>query len=190
VRPVPNQCYYSHDISDIEASYISIPFESGWIIGYTSVTLNHATSDPQWTGSYVSQPKCPPPRAKKHKDEDDLYKQLQSYAETLAKIQEDYLHLEKRLKTITEELERMRAGHVERFGVGRFQSSDEDIRFYTSLPSYSIFIFIYLYQYLEPLLKYLHYRLSKYTEVTRQLLSRQRLIQLLDDFFSNITFMS
>jgi N-dimethylarginine dimethylaminohydrolase len=59
-------------------------------------------------------------RAKKHKDEDDLSKQLQSYAESLAKIQEDYLHLEKRLKTITEELERMRADHVKRFGVGRF----------------------------------------------------------------------
>jgi hypothetical protein len=95
----------------------------------------------------------PPPRAKKHKDEDDLSKQLQSYAESLAKIQEDYLHLEKRLKTITEELERMRAGHVERFGVGRFQSSDEDIRFYTGLPSHSIFICIY--RYLKPLLQYL-----------------------------------
>ena len=46
----------------------------------------------------------------KHKDE-DLTKQLQLYAESLTKIQED-LHLEQHLKTITEELERMRAGYV------------------------------------------------------------------------------
>lgn len=69
----------------------------------------------------------------------------------------------------------MRAGYVERFGVGRFQSSDEDIPLYTSLPSYSIFICTY--RYLEPLLQYLRYCLSNHTQVTRQLLRQQQLIQ-------------
>ena len=39
----------------------------------------------------------------------------------------------------------MRVGYVEPFGVQQFQGSDEDIQFYTGLPSYSIFIW-----YLEP----------------------------------------
>ena len=130
----------------------------------------------------VVRPFVPPvPRAKKHKDEDDLTKQLQSYAESLTKLQEDYFHLEQRLKTVTEELERMRVGYVERFGVQRFQCSDEDIQFYTGLPSYSIFICIY--RYLEPLLQYLRYRPSKHTQLTHQLLSRQRLLQPIDEFF-------
>ena len=75
----------------------------------------------------------------------------------------------------------MRVSHNEQFGIQRFQGSDEDIQFYTGLLSYSIFISIY--RYLEPLLQYLRYRPSKHTDVTHQLLSRQRLLQPIDEFF-------
>ena len=75
----------------------------------------------------------------------------------------------------------MRVSHIERFGIQRFQGSNEDIQLYTGLPSYSIFISIY--QYLEPLLQYLRYRPSKHTDVTHELLSRQRLLQPIDEFF-------
>ena len=130
---------------------------------YLQFTFNKKTSDNDiptlfhWTPipvrkSPVVRPFVPPtPQAKKPKDDNDLSKQLQSYAESLTKLREDYLHLEQQLKSITEELERMRVGYIERFGVQRFQCSDEDIQFYTGLPSYSIFICIY--RYLEPLLQ-------------------------------------
>ena len=139
-----------------------------------------------WTSS-ISARKSPtvrpfvPPEVKRHKDNEDLAKQLQSYTESLTKLKEDYLHLEKRLEKVTEELKQMKLGYVERFGVKRFQGSNEDIQFYTGLPSYNIFICIY--RYLEPLLQYLRYRPSKHTEVTHQLLSRQRLLQPIDEFF-------
>ena len=123
----------------------------------------------------------PAPQTKKHKVEEDLSKQLQSYTESYTKLQEKYLQLEKRLQSITEELEKMKVSHIERFGIQRVQGSDEDIQFYTGLPSYSIFISIY--RYLEPLLQYLRYRPSKHTDVTHQLLSRQRLLQPIDEFF-------
>ena len=87
----------------------------------------------------------PAPQTKKHKVEEDLSKQLQSYTESYTKLQEKYLQLEKRLQSITEELEKM--------------------------------------------LQYLRYRPSKHTDVTHQLLSWQRLLQPIDEFFSTITFM-
>lgn len=86
-------------------------------------------------------------------------------------LKEEYLQLERRLQAITEELQRLKVSRVERFGVQRFQGSDEDIRFYTGLPTYNIFIC--MYRYLEPLLQYLRYRPSNHTEATHQLLSRQ-----------------
>ena len=139
-----------------------------------------------WTPS-ISVRKSPtvrpfvPPEAKRHKDDEDLAKQLQSYTESLTKLKENYLHLEEHLKKVTEELEQMKVGYVERLGVERFQGSDEDIQFYTGLPSYSIFVCIY--QYLEPLLQYLRYCPSKHTKVTHQSLSQQRLLQPIDEFF-------
>ena len=81
---------------------------------------------------------------------------------------------------MAEELKQMKLGYVERFGVKRFQGSNEYIQFYTGLPSYNIFICIY--RYLEPLLQYLRYCPSKHAEITHQLLSR-RLLQPIDEFF-------
>ena len=79
---------------------------------------------------------------------------------------------------MTRELEDIKISRVERFGIKRFQGSDDDIRFYTGLPSYNIVLC--LYYYLEYYLIYLCYRLSKHEQPTRQLLNRQRLLQPID----------
>ena len=82
------------------------------------------------------------PQTKKHEVEEDLSEQLQSYTESYTKLQEKYLQLEKRLQSITEELEKMRVSHIERFGIQRFQGSDEDIQFYTgSTQVYHLIVF-------------------------------------------------
>ena len=78
-------------------------------------------------------------------------------------------------------MENIKISQVERFGISRFQGSDDDIRFYTGLPSYDILLC--LYHYLEPFLIYLRYRPSKHEQPTRQLLNRQRLLQPIDELF-------
>ena len=82
---------------------------------------------------------------------------------------------------MTRELEDIKISRVERFGIERFQGNDEDIRFYTGLPSYNIVLC--LYYYLEHYLIYLCYRPSKHEQSTRQLLNRQRLLQPIDELF-------
>ena len=53
----------------------------------------------------------------------------------------------------------MKRERVERFGVRRFQGSDKDLRFYTGLPTYNIFLC--LFNFIAPLLSHLsiHYSL-------------------------------
>ena len=114
-----------------------------------------------------------PPEVKKRKQEDDLTKQLQSYATTLAKLQDEYSTLQKQLQDVKEELESIRLSHVERFCLQRFQGSDEDIRFYTGLPSYTVVfccvctIFLNLYSRTSTIVK---------VNTHNPLLSHQRLL--------------
>ena len=122
-----------------------------------------------------------PPATKKHKSDEHLSEQVQSYATTLSKLQEEFTKVEKELQTVTAELQSIKTSYVERFGLRRFQGSDDDIRFYTGLPSYNILLC--LYRYLEPLLPYLRYRPNNLEEPTRQLLNRQRLLQPVDELF-------
>ena len=82
---------------------------------------------------------------------------------------------------MTRELEDIKISHVERFGIERFQGNDDDIRFYTGLPSYNIVLC--LYHYLEHYLIYLCYRPSKHEQPTRQLLNHQQLLQPIDELF-------
>ena len=76
---------------------------------------------------------------------------------------------------MTRELEDIKVSRVEQFGIERFQGGDNDIRFYTGLPSYDIVLC--LYHYLEPYLIYFRYRPSKHEQPTRKLLNCQRLLQ-------------
>ena len=122
-----------------------------------------------------------PPEPKKRKHEDNLSEQLREHAKSLTELQLEYSKLEEELQTITRELESIKLSHVERFGVHRFEGNDDDIKFYTGLPSYDILLC--LYRYLEPLLPYLRYRSSKHEQPTRQLLNRQRLLQPIDELF-------
>ena len=120
-----------------------------------------------------------PPEVKKCK-EDDLTKQLQSYATTLAKLQDEYSTLQKQLQDIKEELESIRLSHVKRFGLQRFQGSDEDIRFYTGLPLHTVVfccvctIFLNLYSCTSAIAQ---------ENTHNPLLSRQRLLQPVDELF-------
>ena len=120
-----------------------------------------------------------PPEPKKRKHEDNLSEQLQEHAKSVTELQLEYSKLEEELQTITRELESIKLSHVERFGVHRFEGNDDDIRFYTSLPSYDILLC--LYRYLEPLLPYLRYRPSKHKQPTRQ-----RLLQPIDELFMEL----
>jgi hypothetical protein len=114
-----------------------------------------------------------PPEPKKRKQEVDTSKQLQEYAYSLTELRLECSKLEKELR-VTQELESIKLSRVERFGISRFQGSDDDIRFYTGLPSYDILLC--LYRYLEPFLIYLCYCPSKHEQPTRQLLNHQRLL--------------
>ena len=116
------------------------------------------------------------PKQRKH--EDNLSEQLQEHAKSLTELQLEYSKLEEELQTITRELESIKLSHVERFGVHKFEGNDDNIRFYTGLPSYDILLC--LYRYLEPLLSY---RPSKHEQPTHQLLNRQRLLQPIDELF-------
>lgn len=122
-----------------------------------------------------------PPEPKRRKSDEHLTEQLQVYATRLSKLQEEYTQVEKELQSVTQELQTIKSTHVERFGLQRFQGSDDDIQFYTGLPSYNILQC--LYRYLEPLLPYLRYRPNNLETPTRQLLNRQRLLQPIDELF-------
>ena len=68
--------------------------------------------------------------------------------------------------------------HIERFGLQRFQGSDSDIRFYTSLPSYVILLAIF--NYLKPLLSMLYHNDSQTLRTYSPCL---RSLQPIDEFF-------
>ena len=122
-----------------------------------------------------------PPQPKKRKSDENLTEQLHVYATRLSKLQEEYSKVERELQSVTQQLQAIQNTHVERFGLQRFQGSDDDVQFYTGLPSYNILQC--LYRYLEPLLPYLRYRPNNLEQPTRQLLNRQRLLQPIDELF-------
>ena len=95
-----------------------------------------------------------------------------------AKCQDEIDTLQARCTELEEEL---KASKIERFGLRRFQGNDGDIRFYTGLPTYNIFLC--LFRYLEPLLPYLRYRPSKHDDPTPQLLYRTRILTPIDELF-------
>ena len=45
----------------------------------------------------------------------------------LSKLQEEYTKIEKELQSVTQELQTIKSTHIERFGMQRFQGSDDDI---------------------------------------------------------------
>ena len=100
---------------------------------------------------------------------------------TLSQAQEHIKQLTEQVTILEQQLQDICRTHVERFGLQRFQGSNDDILFYTGLPTYDILLC--LYRYLEPLLPYLRYRPSKHSNPTHQLLSRQRLLQPIDELF-------
>ena len=147
-----------------KASRNDIPTIFPWTISTTTTTTTTTRKSP------VLRPFIPPV-PKKRKQDIDTSKQLQEYANSIAELRLEYSKLEE-LQRVTRELEDIKVSRVERFGIERFQGGDDDIRFYTGLPSYDIVLC--LYHYLEPYLIYLRYRPSKHEQPTRQLLNRQR----------------
>ena len=122
-----------------------------------------------------------PPRPKKKRVEltEDERESVQA---EIRDLKEENEKLRTELSRAAEEHRRkigpQKEGHIERFGLQRFQGSDSDIRFYTSLPSYVILLAIF--NYLKPLLSMLYHNdnqtLRTYTPCLRSL-------QPIDEFF-------
>ena len=74
---------------------------------------------------------------------------------------------------------------MERFGVKRFQGSDKDFRFYTGLPTYSIFLC--LFNFIAPLLSHLYIIRSDtkhdHTSTPRPYKPIPRALQPIDELF-------
>ena len=85
----------------------------------------------------------PPHPRKKPAEREPLAKKARIESESSDDESEEYDEREKRIEKLEEELAMLKADRVERFGVKRFQGSDEDIRFYTGLPTYRIFLCLF-----------------------------------------------
>ena len=102
--------------------------------------------------------------------------------ELVDKVKEHLEVSEETVLKLREENEKLKK-NVECFGLQRFQGSDKDIRFYTGLPSY--FVVITIFNFLQPLLRYLHLHRpdSKATSTTRMPAPYLRALQPIDEFF-------
>ena len=92
---------------------------------------------------------------------------------------------EKKIKQLQEEVEQLKRTRVERFGLRRFMGSDNDIRFYTGLPTYKILLC--LFNFIAPLLSHLHLLRTdrKHTTMptTHAHTPRPRALQPIDELF-------
>ena len=126
----------------------------------------------------------PPHPRKKPAEREPLAKKARIESESSDDESEEYDEREKRLEKLEEELAMLKAERVERFGVKRFQGSDEDIRFYTGLPTYKIFLC--LFNFIMPLLNHLYIlrpdSKHKYPSTPRHK-PRPRALQPIDELF-------
>ena len=92
---------------------------------------------------------------------------------------------EKIIKQLQEEVEQLKRERVERFGLRRFMGSDDDIRFYTGLPTYNILLC--LFNFIVPMLSHLHLlrtdRKRTTIPTTHTHTPRPRALQPIDELF-------
>ena len=122
-----------------------------------------------------------PPKPKKQKLSEQCAQELEETKAALALADKTIADQENRI----EELEAcIRAQKVDRFGVRKFQGSDGDIRFFTGLPSYGVFMALFMF--LQPLLGQLVYR-SDSKGSTRPYKPTPRALEPIDEFFLVLT---
>ena len=124
---------------------------------------------------------CLPPKPKKQKLSDQLAQELKMSKAALALADKTIAEQENKIK----ELEScIKAQKVERFGVRKFQGSEGDIRFFTGLPGYGVFMSLFMF--LQPLLGQLAYR-SDSKGSTRPYKPTPRALEPIDEFFLVLT---
>lgn len=122
-----------------------------------------------------------PPKPKKQKLSDQLAQELEDSNSALALAHKTIAEQENKIKELEASI---KAQKVERFGVRKFQGSDGDIRFFTGLPSYGIFMSLFMF--LQPLLGQLAYR-SDSKGSTRPYKPTPRALEPIDEFFLVLT---
>ena len=99
-------------------------------------------------------------------------REIESHEERIAQLEEKVLRLEDEVRTLSNQC----------FFLKRFEGSDCDLQFYTSLPSYPVFMC--LYRYLEPLVCHLCLcRSDIKTTSTQSFKPRARALQPIDELF-------